>query len=102
MSALPKGIHRRGGAYVCTVSHRGQRRTATEATLEDAILRRRALQEDIGDRGVIKLRSTAPKPWTLRKAYDTTLQVAWSHSKAGRTAEYNARCALSYFGPIGP
>jgi integrase len=91
---IPKGIRRRGDAWMvdCTIS--GVRRTATCDTLEAAIIKQAEL----------KLSATAPAQapakakWTLAHALDRTIKTEWKDTRGARSAIPNAKLALSFFG----
>lgn len=93
---LPKGIRLRGKRYFWDTTYKGERRTGTADTLEEAIR----------DKANAKLEMAVPatnspvdiKPWTLKKAYDLTVALRWSESNSIETAQINARVCLDYFG----
>lgn len=80
MKQLPMGIRKRGAAFVADVTVDGRRRTASAASLEEAILLRSQLAGRTPEgRPVVQA-------WTIEKAIKTTHDIAW----AGRAWEVNA------------
>lgn len=97
---LPKGIRRRGHSYLVDVSHRGQRRTATCASLAEAKDKQDELRYELKAGGSVSTPSRGM--WTIGQAYDHTCALpapeGWRNSKAEDTAIKYARQVVEYFG----
>jgi len=92
------GIRQRGSSYLVDLTVQGQRRTATFSSYEEAVIGR--LQMEAEMRGAVIQRQAAatPNAWTMRKAYDTTLEMRWRDTKNEVKAARNARDAMAFFG----
>jgi len=96
MSILPTGIRlHKSGKFLVDKTVNGKRVTKTFATLEEAILFRRALE-----RGEIKIEDSTSKPvfWTLKQAYEQAHRTVWQGKSSAVTNEFNGRAALDFFG----
>lgn len=92
------GIRQRGKSYLVDVTVQGDRRTGTFESYEEAVIGRLQLEAEL--RGAVIKREAAANPnsWTLKKAYDTTLEMRWRDTKNEVKAARNARDAVSFFG----
>lgn len=99
---LPRGVRRRGNSFVADVSYRGQRRTGTAATAEEAAALRAALLADMRGAQVAPLVSPAAPTWSLRKAIGVTAQVAWRGTSWGPVAEHHANAFAKFIGQDRP
>jgi integrase len=92
------GIRKRGASYLVDVTVQGERRTATYKSHEEAVVGRLQIEAEM--RGAVIKREAAANPgsWTLKKAYDTTLEMRWRDTKNEVKAARNARDAVSFFG----
>jgi integrase len=92
------GIRQRGSSYLVDVTVQGERKTATFKTYEEAVIGR--LQMEATMRGAVIQRDAAANPdsWSIKKAYDTTLEMRWRDTKNEVKAARNARDAMTFFG----
>lgn len=93
---LPKGIRLRGKKYFWDTTYKGERRTGTAETLEDAVREKANARFEMAvtaANGAVDV-----KPWTLKKAYDLTVALRWSESNSLETAQLNAGICLEFFG----
>lgn len=95
VSSLPGGIRSRGGSYLVDVTLRGQRRTGTAPTVEEAKLLQSELRLALM-RGVSK--QVMEKVWTLGEAVEKTTRAVWKGTRGERTAVRNVDAAVEYFG----
>lgn len=88
---IPRGIRTRGTSYLVSVGSGATRQTATCHSLAEALAKQQELKA-----------GTPPAPaaevWTLKRALDTTMRVAWDDTRGGHTAQVNAQSALDHFG----
>lgn len=89
-------IRMRGEKFFVDVTRKGDRRTATCATREEAVKREAALLVAITGGRTPELPSS--RRWTLRHAFQRTMDVAWRGSKGERTVTAYAKQALCFFG----
>ena len=73
---LPKGIHRRGKAYVASVNYNCQRRTGSAGTLEDAILLKRDMLDELQGIKVRPLPAAPKASGTTKKALDMAKKIS--------------------------
>lgn len=97
---LPRGIRRRGDAYLVDVSYQGRRVTATCHTLQEAKVRQTEIKAAL-KRGKSKRRNkprTTHRYWTLQKSMETATEVAWNDSKSAHKVAVNVRQIIAHFG----
>jgi integrase len=94
MEKLPKGIRRRGEGYFVDVTVGPVRRTATCATIEDAIEKQAELRLALmrGDRPV------SSKVWTMGQAWDECFTHVWEKKRCAPTMLRMRHLIVSYFG----
>jgi integrase len=89
---LPRGIRARGDSFLVSVGAGPTRQTATCHSLEEALAKQRELKAG-------EPSAPAAEVWTLQRALDTTVRVAWADTRGEHTAQVNAQSALDHFGP---
>jgi hypothetical protein len=105
LEALPKGIRKRGDSYACSVTYRGERKTATEPTLEAAIIRKARLQAELRGHPLPchpAVQAMSNKPWTIEKAITVTHQTAWKGTSWETNAVHHAKAFAKFFGARCP
>lgn len=96
MTAVAKGIRKRGDAYLIDVSYKGQRATATvTGKLAEAKAKRAELLQSM----VSGERQKAVISWTLGQAIDYTTDRRWAGTRSERSAVPAARAALQQWPP---
>lgn len=101
---LPRGIRLRGSSYLVDVSHKGQRRTATAASLAEALVERDRIKGDLvtGRDPTTTARANA-RMWTIKEALEKTLQLpkpdGWRGTAYESIATLNVKDAMQHFGP---
>lgn len=94
----PKGIRpRANGVWGVAVCVKGQRKTGTAASLEEAIKLREALIHSLST-GAEAPVGGAGGSWTLGTAYQRTYEMRWKGTKSEETAVINSSLALRFFG----
>lgn len=94
---LPKGIRQRGSSFLVDVTVNGIRKTETVASIDEAKAIRAALEAQL--RGNVISLPNGQAVWTLQKAYEKTLALAWEGSKNEVNSARNAREVVKFFGP---
>jgi integrase len=100
---LPRGIRLRNGRFFVDVMVKGKRKTATCATLEEAITRRTELKEAL-KRGLDgkNEEKAVTGGWTLNQALQYTIRHHWAGTGGEEKAVINANYAVRFFGPDKP
>lgn len=99
---LPRGITQRGSSFLAQASKDGRRLYATCATLEEAITKQRELKlalflgEDALEAAITAKKTR--RVWTLKQAFDCTLENVWAGTRSEKTARINAKAVLKFFG----
>ncbi len=94
MKKLPKGIRQRGTSFFVDASYKGERRTATCATLEAAVTERLRLLAEM--RGGPTF--TPAAAWTLQRGIDKTMEVAWIGTRSEGGMALNCDALVAHFG----
>lgn len=102
MSKLPRGIRQRGESFLVDVTHAGKRRTATCATLEEAVATQAQIKAEMLNPALahaLQTKATRDNPvWTLGQAYDYTKEHGWKGKAILRVAKINMQThVLPYF-----
>lgn len=109
---LPRGIRmHKSGKFIVDVSVKNTRFTKIADTLDDAIIVRAELEQDLHQEKSQqrktaskqvptggKKRCTRPESWTLEQAYKRTLPLYWAGKGGEKTSTINAQASLDYFG----
>lgn len=90
------GIRQRGSSFLVDITINGKRRTATCASYDEARIKR--LQMEAEMLGAAQRQQAEPTCWTLRKAFDKTVEIRWANSKNETKARATAEEALEFFG----
>lgn len=100
---LPKGIRYRGTKFFVDVTHEGKRKTATCATLAEAMERKAQLKDALSTGKEVKQRRANAASWTLKQALEKTLSLppkaGWKGTSYEAIATLNAQDAINFFGP---
>ncbi len=102
--SMHKGIRQRGDSFLVDVTVGGKRRTATCASLSDAIKHRHVLQNELiyGVEAQANARANA-RAWTLADALAKLLSLpkpdGWKGMSYEKQATLNAEDAMKFFGP---
>lgn len=110
---IPKGIRRRGDRWFVDVTVSGLRRTATCATLEEAILAQARLRTELmnsvgadaqtlADDGTTHTAGARGGGWTLSKAVERCIADVWHDIPAASTQALYAEAAVKFFGKSFP
>jgi len=96
-----KGIRPRGESYLVDVTVRGERKTVTCSTFDEAkavhaMLRAQLLNGGDGSSPV------KPQGWTLGEAVEKAREIAWDGRPGGVNAIRNAEQAVGFFGARTP
>lgn len=103
MTKTIRGIRQRGDSWLVDVSHKGQRKTATCASYDEAVSTRMSLLETLrSGKEVRQVRANA-RDWTLQDALDKALELSapegWRGCSYEKQATLNATDAITFFGP---
>ena len=102
-SELPRGIRRRCEKYFVDVTHKGQRKTSTCDTLDEALVKKIELTDALHTGKDVARRRANAKTWTLQQALDKTVRMpapeGWRGASYALTAERNVTSAAQHMGP---
>ncbi|MCG7628407.1 site-specific integrase [Epibacterium sp. MM17-32] len=100
---LPRGIRKRGAKYFVDVTHQGKRKTATVATLHEAMAKKSELTEALTTGKEIKATRANAAGWTLQQALDKVLSLpkpeGWRGCSYEKQATLNVQDAIKFMGP---
>lgn len=102
---LPKGIRQLpNGKFIADVCIRGNRRTKTATTMEEAIIARQTLMKTIPapSPSGFPSRSKGADGWTLKQAYERTKSLYWEDSAWAYKVDSNFKSISAYFGETIP
>ena len=96
-TAARDGIRQRGNSFLVDVTVNGKRRTATCATYEEAKVKRLQMEADL--RGAaLEQKQVDPACWTMRQAFNKSVDIRWANSKNEAKARATAEEAVQFFG----
>ena len=93
-TGLPKGIRKRGPVFQVSISMNGARRTGTAGSLDEALVLRDTLTEE--------LKVTSGKSWSLQTAIEKTEATVWRSARSQRKLRALADEAVRFFGKDTP